>query len=187
MNIVEKKRFLGNFLSLATLQGLNYILPLLTLPYLVRVLGAEKFGLIAFATAVVGYFIVLTDYGFNFSATREVANYRDDKNKLVEIFSSVMIIKVSLLLISFIILLFLIFFFEKIGNDALLYVLTFGSVVGQVLFPVWFFQGVERMKYITIINIISKTIFTVAIFLLVKQTSDYLLVPLLTSVGIIVA
>ena len=187
MNIAEKKRFLGNFLSLATLQGLNYILPLLTLPYLVRVLGAEKFGLIAFATAVVGYFIVLTDYGFNFSATREVANHRDDKNKLVEIFSSVMIIKVLLLLISFVILLFLIISFEKIGTDALLYILTFGSVVGQVLFPVWFFQGVERMKYITIINIISKTIFTVAIFLLVKQTSDYLLVPILTSVGIIVA
>lgn len=187
MNIAEKKRFLGNFLSLATLQGLNYILPLLTLPYLVRVLGAEKFGLIAFATAVVGYFIVLTDYGFNFSATREVANHKDDKTRLVEIFSSVMIIKVLLLLISFIILLLLILCFEKIGNDALLYILTFGTVVGQVLFPVWFFQGVERMKYITIINIISKTIFTAAIFLLVKNTSDYLLVPLLTSVGIIVA
>ncbi|AMW77516.1 polysaccharide biosynthesis protein [Acinetobacter sp. TGL-Y2] len=187
MNIAEKKRFLGNFISLATLQGLNYILPLLTLPYLVRVLGAEKFGLIAFATAVVGYFIVLTDYGFNFSATREVANHKDDKNKLVEIFSSVMTIKILLLLVSFIILLFLILCFEKIGNDAQLYILTFGTVVGQVLFPVWFFQGVERMKYITIINIISKTIFTVAIFLLVKHTSDYLLVPLLTSIGIIIA
>lgn len=187
MNITEKKRFLGNFLSLATLQGLNYILPLLTLPYLVRVLGAEKFGLIAFATAVVGYFIVFTDYGFNFSATREIANYKEDKNKIVEIFSSVMIIKIFLLFISFIALIFLIVFFEKIGKESALYILTFGSVVGQVLFPIWFFQGIERMKYITIINIISKTIFTIAIFLLVKNTSDYLLVPLLTSVGIIFA
>ncbi|WP_180138620.1 flippase [Acinetobacter sp. YH12043] len=187
MNIAEKKRFLENFLSLTTLQGLNYILPLLTLPYLVRVLGAEKFGLIAFATAVVGYFIVLTDYGFNFSATREVANHKNDKKKLVEIFSCVMTIKILLLFISFIILLLIILCFEKIGNDALVYILTFGTVLGQVLFPVWFFQGIERMKYITIINIISKTIFTIAIFLLVKHTSDYLLVPLLTSVGIIIA
>lgn len=187
MNIAEKKRFLGNFISLATLQGLNYILPLITLPYLVRVLGAEKFGLIAFATAVVGYFIVLTDYGFNFSATREIANNKENKDKLIEIFSSVMIIKTLLLIISFVILILMIFCFEKIGSDAFLYILTFGTVVGQVLFPVWFFQGMERMKYITIINIISKTIFTVAIFVLVKHASDYLLVPLLTSIGIIIA
>lgn len=187
MNIAEKKRFLGNFVSLATLQGLNYILPLITLPYLVRILGAEKFGLIAFATAVIGYFIVLTDYGFNFSATREIANNKEDKQKLVEIFSSVMIIKIILLIISFVILTLMVLCFEKIGNDALLYILTFGTVIGQVLFPIWFFQGVERMKYITIINIISKTIFTIAIFLFVKHASDYLLVPLLTSLGIIIA
>lgn len=187
MNIAEKKRFLGNFISLATLQGLNYILPLITLPYLVRILGAEKFGLIAFATAVVGYFIVLTDYGFNFSATREIANNKENKEKLIEIFSSVMIIKTLLLIISFAILILMILCFEKIGSDAFLYILTFGTVVGQVLFPVWFFQGMERMKYITIINIISKTLFTISIFLLVKHASDYVLVPLLTSIGVIIA
>lgn len=187
MNIAEKKRFLGNFISLATLQGLNYILPLITLPYLVRILGAEKFGLIAFATAVVGYFIVLTDYGFNFSATREIANNKENKEKLIEIFSSVMIIKTLLLIISFAILILMILCFKKIGSDAFLYILTFGTVVGQVLFPVWFFQGMERMKYITIINIISKTLFTISIFLLVKHASDYVLVPLLTSIGVIIA
>lgn len=183
----EKKRFLGNFFSLATLQGLNYILPLLTLPYLVRVLGAEKFGLLAFATAIIGYFIVLTDYGFNFTATREVTLYRDDRNKLSEIFSSVMTIKFVLFIISLFILTILIILFNKFSIDPWLYYLTFGTVLGQILFPVWFFQGIEQMRYITIINIISKVLFTIAIFLVVKHSSDYLLVPFLTSLGAIFA
>lgn len=183
----EKRRFLGNFFSLATLQGMNYILPLLSLPYLVRVLGADKFGLLAFATAIIGYFIVLTDYGFNFTATREVTLHRDDKDKLSEIFSSVMIIKFLLFVISFFILTLLIILFKKFSSDPWLYYLTFGTVLGQILFPVWFFQGVEQMRYITIINIVSKILFTIAIFVLVKQSSDYLLVPLLTSLGAIVA
>lgn len=187
IDISERKRFLGNFLSLATLQGLNYILPLLTLPYLVRVLGADKFGTLALATAIVGYFIVITDYGFNYTATREVSLYRENPEKLNEIFSSVMIIKSILLLISLLVLVLLTIFFDRFSSDPLLYFLTFGIVFGQVLFPIWFFQGVEKMKYITIINIVSKVCFTLAIFILVKHSSDYHLVPLLTSLGAIFA
>lgn len=183
----EKRRFLGNFFSLATLQGLNYILPLLTLPYLVRILGAEKFGLLAFATAIIGYFIVLTDYGFNFTATREVSLHRDNNEKLNEIFSSVMIIKFLLFVVSLCILSLLILCFNKFNADPWLYYLTFGTVLGQILFPVWFFQGIEQMRYITIVNIASKVLFTIAIFLMVKHSSDYLLVPLLTSLGAIFA
>lgn len=183
MNDEEKRRFLGNFFSLATLQGLNYILPLLTLPYLVRILGADKFGALAFATAIIGYFTVLTDYGFNFTATREVSLNRSNPEKLNEIFNSVMTIKLILFLLSFLILTFLIISFNKFSVDPWLYYLTLGTVLGQVLFPVWFFQGVEQMKYITIINIVSKVFFTISIFLMVKHSSDYLLVPLLTSLG----
>ncbi|RZG46422.1 flippase [Acinetobacter wuhouensis] len=183
----EKRRFLGNFFSLATLQGLNYILPLLTLPYLVRILGAEKFGLLAFATAIVGYFIVFTDYGFNFTATREISLHRENNEKLNEIFSSVMTIKFVLFVISFLLLTVLIFSFNKFSSDPYLYYLTFGTVLGQILFPVWFFQGVEQMRYITIVNIIAKVLFTIAIFVFVKHASDYLLVPFLTSAGAVFA
>ncbi|MEN3014138.1 MAG: flippase, partial [Endomicrobiia bacterium] len=183
----SKKTLLENFLSLSFLQVANYIFPLLTLPYLVRVLKPEKYGLIAFANAFVGYFMILTDYGFHLSAPREISINRDNKQKLSEIFSSVMIIKFFLVLFSLVLMTATIFLFDKFRRDWLLYYLTFGVVLGNVMFPTWFFQGIENMKFITLLNLIAKLIFTVSIFVFVRKQADYYFVPLLNSLGFIVA
>jgi PST family polysaccharide transporter len=98
-----------------------------------------------------------------------------------------MMIKVFLMLLSIMLLSLLVFSFEKFSSDWEIYFFSFATVVGQVFFPVWFFQGMERMKYISYLNIFAKTIFTVSIFVFVKEQSDFYLVPLLTSGGFIVA
>jgi len=178
---------LSNFLSLSVLQGANLILPLLAVPYLIRILGVELYGLLAFATALIAYFSILSDYGFDLTATREISIHRESNKKITEIFSSVMTIKFLLTILGLLILTIVLFSFERFQKEWSLYYLTFGSVIGQVLFPVWFFQGMERMKYISILSILAKIIFLITIFFFINERKDYYLVPLFNSMGFIIA
>ena len=149
----NKKNLIKNFSSLSLLQASNYLFPLITLPYLFRILGADKYGLMIFASAFVGYFGIITDYGFNLSIPREVSIHRDDKNKLSEILSSVLIIKASLFIICSAVFTAIVFAVPKFYLDKDIYLLSFLTVFGQLLFPVWFFQGVEKMHFITLTSI----------------------------------
>ncbi len=186
-NSPEKKQLVENFFSLSLLQAVNYLLPLITLPYLTRVLGASKFGLIAFAQVFIQYLVVITDYGFNLSATRAVATHWRDRQRLSVIFSAVIMIKSALALLSLALLGVLLVFSDKFSGEWQVFLLFFGVVIGSVLFPAWFFQGVEKMRYVTLLNILAKSIFTIAIFIFVHQEPDYRRVPLLISAGYIIA
>lgn len=163
------------------------ILPLVTLPYLVKVLSVENFGLISFALSVVMYFNILVDFGFDLSATRSISLNRKDINKVSEIFSAVMFLKFFLILISLITLTVLVLSIDTLGRHKMLYFITFGVVLGNSIFPVWFFQGMEKMKHIALINVVTKTIFTFLIFVFVTDREDYIYVPLLNSFGAIVS
>ncbi len=181
----DGKRLFSNFISLLSMQGLNYILPLLTMPYLFRVLGAEKFGLVAFALSTIMFLNVLVNYGFNLSATRDISSHSKDKAKLIEIYSTVLSVKMILLIISSIILTILILSFDKFSDEWMLFYLSFLLVIGNALFPVWFFQGIEEMRYISYLNISAKLFFTVGIFIFIGNSNDYLYQPLLNGLGFI--
>lgn len=182
----DKKRLLSNFFSVSLLQGVNMVLPLISLPYLIRVLGVENFGLVNFALSIVMYFDILVSFGFELSATREISIHQDNSKKVAEIFFAVMIIKSIMALISLSILSLLILFNDSLSQHPMLYYATFGVVIGNVVFPSWFFQGMERMKYITYINVTSRVIFTILIFIMVKESSDFIYVPILNSLGTII-
>jgi len=177
----RNRRILSNFFSLSIVQASNYLVPVIILPYLFRVLGDSKYGLVEFARAVSIYFLTVTDYGFSLSATREVALHREDPAKVSEIFSAVMLLRFLLLVLSLAALVLMILGIPRLRIDWAVYLLAFGHVIGQWLFPVWLFQGMERMKHIATLNVIARVLFIVAIFIFVSGPSDYLYVPLLQS------
>jgi len=179
----DNKRLISNFFSLSTLQATNYIFPLLTIPYLVRVLGIEKFGLVTFAQVLASFFIVLTDYGFSLSATRDISVNRENRQRLNEVINTVFTTKIFLCVFSFFLFAVIIYLVPKFSEYKSLYFFSFALVAGQTFLPVWFFQGMEKMKAITYLNFISKIIFTLSIYLIIKVPSDFIYINLISGLG----
>lgn len=183
----EGKILISNFAYLTLLQIAGYIFPLITMPYLARVIGPIGFGKIAFASAIMVWVQTVADWGFNYSGTRSIAQNKNDLNKVSEIFSTVLWSRCILVFISFIFLCVLILFIPQFKENQDVILVSFLMVPGHVLFPDWFFQGMEKMKYITILNIVSKVFFTIAVFLFIKEEKDYILQPLFVSLGFILS
>jgi polysaccharide transporter, PST family len=186
INRAEYRRIFHNFLSLSTLGALNVLLPLITLPYLVRVLGPEKYGIISFAYALMVYFLMVSNYGFQLSATQLISVSRNDREKTSEIFISVITIRLLLTLAGLVVLIFLATFIHPFCEDPLVYYYSFGIVLGQCLIPTWYFQGIEKMHFVTIINSVPRLIFTVLTFVFIRGPGDYIYVNLLISIGALI-
>lgn len=176
----------SNFGYLLLLQIASYIFPLMTIPYLARVIGVEGFGKIAFASGVIVWLKTVSDWGFNYTATRDVASNINDTEKVSEIFSQVLWARLILMFISLALLLVAIAFIPIFHQNRNILLISFLLVPGNILFPEWFFQAMERMKYITIFSLISKTVFTILIFVFVNDKEDFILQPLFMSLGFIV-
>lgn len=187
LNSKDGKTLAKNFTYLSLLQIAGYVFPFITMPYLSRVIGVDGFGKIAFASAIIVWVQTIVDWGFGFSATREVARNRDNKVVLSSIYSNVIWTKFFLAFICGLVLCVLIVFIPLLKENALILLFTFLLIPGHILFPDWFFQGMEEMKYTTIFNLSIKLAFTIAIFFVIKNKEDYIYQPLLTSVGYMVS
>ncbi len=176
-----------NFISLTLLQGVNYLLPLLSFPFLFRVLGVERWGLVTFGYSLMQYFVMFTDFGFNLSATKYISEHRNDLQKINSYLNSAMIGRFILCGISLAILLALISYFDKFSTESTFYLLYFGIILGNVMFPMWFFQGMENMKYITVFNIVAKSLSFIPFFIFIRKPEDYIYVPIFYSIGFVLA
>lgn len=179
----DGKTVFANFGYLSLLQVAGYVFPLISMPYLARVIGADGFGKIAFASAIVVWIQTISDWGFNLTATRDVAQNRDNKELVSRIFSNVLWARSVLTLLSGIILLLVVLLVPYLRENADIIFVTFLLVPGYILFPEWFFQAIEKMKYTTFFNLLLKLVFTVAVFVFIHKREDYLLQPLLTTIG----
>lgn len=184
-NSDDNKKITENFLSLSFLRVAGFILPLIVLPYLILVLGVEKFGLTAFAASLVNYFINITQYGFELSAVRDLSKNQDSNERIEKIYNSVFNTQFLLCIVSALVFGFLIMIVPSFSNYYLLYIFSFGLVIGEVLFPKWFFLGVEQMHFITLINVFIKLTFVILVFVFIKKEDDFVYVPLLQSIGLI--
>lgn len=167
--------------------GLNYLIPAALLPYLVRILGVEQYGLIAFAQAIAQYFVIATDYGFNFSATRAIAQNRDNKLEVSRIFWTVTTIKLLLLLIGAVVIGVMTVWIPRMHANLGVYFAAYIGVAGNAFFPTWLFQGMERMRSISIITGIARLASAGMVILFVHHRTDTVMATLLLSCGFLVA
>ena len=187
MNIKRYRQLIENFFSLSILNALNVMLPLLTLPYILHVVGKANYGAYSYVYAIVQYVILFSTYGFNFSATKQISQNRDDVTAVTRIYNAVTVCKGLIALVLSIGLLSMSRWVFKDSVGTWMFIYGLGMVVGDVFTPVWLFQGMEKMKFMTIVNASSKILFTILIFLLVRVSDDYQLLIFLNSCGYLLA
>ena len=184
--LIQNKQF-RDFIVYGFGQAVNLISPLLVIPYIIFVCGEEGLGKsgVGFSFALIA--IVLVDYGSYINGTKEVSINSSDRTVLEEKFTTIYLSKLILLIAVLLIcssIIFIIPFFQK---DKLQLLLSLLIVVGQCINPTWFFQGIQNFKWISIINVVSKLIYVVSIFLFIKKSEDYIYINTFLGIGSIIA
>ena len=181
--IKQHRKIFENFSWVAALELFVIVAPLITYPYLTGVLGLELYGYIITAQVLVGYATLIIDFGSNSVVAKHVSINRNDKTMLSEIVSSVLIVRGFLCAVCFVIYCGIVALIPSYRSHYVLFLLSYGLTLNDVLFPRYFFQGIENMKVSSLINIGIKLLFILLVFLLVKTEGDYLLVPVLYTIG----
>lgn len=176
-----------NVFYLFLIQGLNYILPLLTLPYLLRILSGESFGIYVYSLASMQFMMLIVDFGFTISVTKKITTYEPDSKEIIQTYWLISIIQFLIFLIVFSLSLIIIFSMPFLSVYKWGILTATVSVFGFVFFPNWLFQGLNKIKTLSIINASSKLLTYPFFFILVKSSGDHLIAIFIQSSSYLVA
>ena len=174
-----------NFAYKSVLTLSTYLINFITFPYVARVLGVERIGLVNFVDNTVNYFLLFATMGVGLLGVREIAAVKEDKKRRDQVYSSMLALNLLFTLVSLGIYLLCISTIPKLCQyDELFYIGT-AKILFTVFLVEWFFTGVENFRYITLRSILIKVLYIISVFLFVRDTSDYRLYFILT-VGVVV-
>lgn len=182
-----KNNVLKNTIMLYGLTAAKLIFPLLTLPYLTRVLSVDTYGTVTYVKSIMQYFQLFVDFGFMLSGTKDIVQAANDKGKLRETVSEIFFARLILGGISLVLILLLIIALPILRENAFYTLLSFGSVFCSIFLFDYLFRGLEKMQIITIRYVVMRGISTVLTFVLVHGNGDMLWIPVLDIIGSLAA
>ncbi len=151
----------------------NYLFPLITIPYITRVVGPSNYGLVEFANVVMLYFVVIVDYSFNTTATRKIAAIGHLPARLSMVFSSVMWARIILFGLGLVIFSLLVFSIPRFRENLYLLWISFPIVLGWALYPHFLFAGTQKLGMIALANVVIKGLATLLIFVFIRDQQDF--------------
>ena len=168
-------------------QGFNFLAPLLVVPHLIKVVGIELLGIILLCQTVINYFTIIVDYHFNLIAVKNLALNRNNPEAIRAIFIETFCTRLILTLVSAVAFIIILWFYPLLKSHAPIAILSFSIVVGQLLINNWFFQGMEEFVRLSLLNIVSKVCYIIAVLIFVKTHADAILPNLLLGICTIAA
>ncbi|PMO17530.1 flippase [Vibrio sp. 10N.222.54.B6] len=174
-----------NISSLFSMRIGSYIIPLITLPYLVRTLGVEGYGYLGFSFAIMQYMILAVNYGFDLSATSEIAKSKGDKYAISKVFWNVSIIRVVTALSCFPLIIIASAVFETIDKITPILFACYVSVISTALFPQWLFQGKEQLGVISTVRVVLQFFTIPLLFIFVKNSNNIWQAALINGIPIV--
>lgn len=178
---ILKSRLFKNGVWLYILQAFNTIIPILTLPYITRVLGPENYGLFSKVLNIIVYIQAIVEYGFTLTGARKIA-LNDNQQHLNKIYSRIVFSKIALFILSMFVVTIFMVVYPLSRNELIIFGILMSIVLSEILNQKWVFQGLQDMKLITLVTVVSRTVSVVLIFTMVKQGTDVYLYSFLFAV-----